>query len=177
MDAVPTISAVTALALGDALAVAAFTRRGLRPEDLAMVHPGGAIGRRLLLRVADVMRSGDHLPCVAPGAPLRDAIQRIMEKRLGMTTVVDGERRLVGVLTDGDFKRLLLRTPDIFALTVEQAMTTTPRTIDSEALIASAIQRMEDDPRGPVTALVVIDAERHALGVVHLHDCLAAGVR
>ncbi len=177
LEAVPTISAITALALGDALAVGAFTRRGLSPDDLALVHPGGAIGRRLLLRVADVMHDGSAVPRVRADVPLREAIQEIMEKRLGLTTIVGDDGGLLGVLTDGDFKRLLLSTPDIFALTVGQALTTTPRTIEPDALVASAIQRMEDDLRGPVTALIVVDDARCVVGVVHLHDCLAAGVR
>jgi arabinose-5-phosphate isomerase len=177
LDTVPTASTTATLALGDALAVAVMTARGIRPHDLALVHPGGAVGRRLLLRVTDVMHTGDAMPVVRPHVTIRDALLEIIRKRLGMTVVVDESTCLLGVLTDGDLKRLLVRSADILSLPVAKAMTPSPQTIHADALVAHAVQRMEDNPAGPITSLVVTDESGRVQGVVHLHDCLRAGVR
>lgn len=168
----PTSSATAAAVIGDALAIALLVRRGLSPRDLAFLHPGGVIGRAVTMEVREVMHRGEALPRVAESALLRDALGEIISKRLGMTTVVDAGGALVGVLTDGDLKRILLRHPEPLGLPVGEAMNRGPRTIEGEALLAEAVRRMEENEPGPITSLVVVDAEQHPLGVVHLHDCL-----
>jgi arabinose-5-phosphate isomerase len=175
----PTASASCALALGDALAIAVFTERGLRPEDFAFHHPGGALGRRLLLRVRDIMHAGDDIPLVREDARLREALLEIIGKRLGVTGVVDGEGRLTGIITDGDIKRILMGHPDvedIREVEVGSVMTPSPRTIDGDALVTRAIQRMEEDPGKAITCLMIVDAEGRPTGVIHMHDCLRAGI-
>jgi arabinose-5-phosphate isomerase len=168
----PTSSATATGVIGDALAVALLLRRGIVPGDLAFLHPGGVIGRATTMRVSEVMHRGEAMPRVVESARLRDALGEIVSKRLGMTTVVDANGALVGVVTDGDFKRVLLRDPNPLDLTVGAVMSASPRTIDSEALLAEAVRRMEENEPGPITSLVVVDAARRPLGVVHLHDCL-----
>lgn len=118
------------------------------------------------------MHGGDALPCVPEGMGLRDLMLEIMQKRLGITTVVDAAGRLAGVITDGDFRRLLMRTDDPWGMTARDLMSPRPTTIAPGALVASAVRQMEERPEGPITALVVIDADRRPLGVLHLHDCL-----
>lgn len=177
LAAVPTVSAAAMLALGDALAVATMTARGITHDDLAHVHPGGAIGRRLLLRVRDVMHTGDGIPQVAATQSVRDAIAEISAKRLGLCVIIDAQGVVSGILTDGDLKRLLLaHETALLSLTAGAVMTAHPRTIEPDALVAHAIERMEENPGGPITSLVVEEAGRLA-GVVHLHDCLRAGTR
>ncbi len=177
-DAVPTVSAAAMLALGDALAVATMTARGITADDLAHVHPGGVIGRRLLVRVGDVMHTGGAIPAVSAQSAVRDAIAEIAAKGLGFTLVRDGNDGAVqGILTDGDLKRLLLQHEvALLDLPVARVMTPHPRTIPAQALVAQAIERMEENPGGPITSLMVEDAGE-LVGVVHLHDCLRAGTR
>jgi arabinose-5-phosphate isomerase len=172
----PTASSTAALAMGDALAVALFRIRGLDARDFAYRHPGGVIGRRLNLRVKEIMHSGDRVPKVAVGSRLRDAILEIIEKRLGVTTVVSEDGRLVGLIADGDLKRILVRTDDFMDAPVEKVMTPDPRTIGSEDLVSRALQRMEEDPQRLITSLVVVDDERRPIGIIHIHDCLRAGI-
>jgi arabinose-5-phosphate isomerase len=160
--------------MGDCLAVALLERRGFKPEDFRFLHPGGVIGRAASRRVAELMHEGDALPRVGEQAGLREVMVEIMEKRLGITTVVDGTGRLAGVISDGDFKRILMQHPDPWALTAAQVMTREPSVIDRDALVASAVRAMEERPRGPITALVVVE-EGQPVGVLHLHDCLRAG--
>ncbi len=177
LETVPTVSAAAMLALGDAVAVATMTARGITRDDLALVHPGGAIGRRLLLRVRDVMHTGSAVPFVPGSHSVREAIAEIAAKRLGFCLIGPSSGRVDGILTDGDLKRLLLDHGDaLLGLPVEHVMTRDPRRIDAEALVAHAIARMEDNPGGPITSLVVEEAGEVA-GVVHLHDCLRAGTR
>lgn len=175
MDLTPTTSITLAQVMGDCLAVALLERRGFQPEDFRFLHPGGVIGRAASRRVEELMRRGDALPRVPERATLREVMLEIMEKRLGITVVVDGEGRLAGVITDGDFKRMLLRHPDPWGLVASDLMTRTPTTIVPDALVASAVRAMEERPGGPITALVVVDGERRPAGVLHLHDCLRAG--
>ena len=173
LDLVPTTSTTTALAVGDALAVAVLRRRGLKPEDFAFVHPGGVVGRLAARRVRSIMRSGNALPVVSDTVTLKEALVVIVDKGLGMTTLVDGEGGLSGVLTDGDLKRIFLG-PDgggALAHPVSQYMSRTPRTIDPEASVATAVREMEALRPGPVTALVVVEGTK-PLGILHLHDCL-----
>ncbi len=169
----PTASTTATMAVGDALAVALFEERGFTAEDFALLHPGGALGRRLL-RVEDLMHRDDALPRIPPEASLKDTIAEISGKRLGMTTVVDGGGSLLGVITDGDLRRGLERAPDIRTLVAADLMTRTPKTIERSALAAQAVAVME---RYPITSLIVLeDGTRRPVGVIHLHDVLRAGV-
>lgn len=175
MDLTPTTSVTLTQVMGDCLAVALLDRRGFRAEDFRFLHPGGLIGRAASRRVADLMHSGDRLPRVAASTPLREVMIEIMEKRLGITTVLDGDGVLAGVVSDGDFKRILVRNPDPWRLTAGEVMSRAPATIGPDALVAAAVRAMEERPAGPITALVVVDEVRRAVGVLHLHDCLRAG--
>lgn len=175
MDLTPTTSITVAQVMGDCLAVALLERRGFNAEDFRFLHPGGLIGRAGARRVAELMHEGDSLPRVAPTAPLREVMLEIMNKRLGITTVADEGGALEGVVTDGDFKRILMKHPDPWGLTARDVLTAAPATIEPDALVAAAVRHMEERPAGPITALVVIDDARHPLGVLHLHDCLKAG--
>jgi len=175
MDLTPTSSITVAQVVGDCLAVALLERRGFRAEDFRFLHPGGVIGRAAARRVEELMHEGEALPRVGEGTGLRDVMLEIMDKRLGITTVVNGSGQLVGVVTDGDFKRILLRQPEPWGLTAAEIMTRQPSTIGREALVAAAVRMMEERPAGPITALVVVDEARIPVGVLHLHDCLRSG--
>jgi arabinose-5-phosphate isomerase len=167
-DLAPTTSTTVALAIGDALAVALLERKGFRREDFAALHPGGRLGRRLLLRVGDVMVPAEHrLP---PAASMREVIVSLAHGR-GIAPIVDGDR-LVGVVTAGDLTRLAERTHDYLGLTASEVMTVTPRTIGVDELAAGAVGQME---RQAIISAPVIDAEDRVVGVVHLHDLLRAG--
>jgi len=169
----PTASTTAALALGDALAVALLERRGFGPEDFAVLHPAGALGRRFL-RVGDLMHTGDAVPRVPREAPFRDVLTEITQKRLGITAVVDGGERLVGVITDGDLRRALERIRDVRKARAEDIMTTRPKTISGDALAAHAVAEME---RHAITALFIVEpSSMRPVGVIHLHDLLKAGV-
>ena len=173
LNLAPTASTTAALALGDALAVALLDARGFGPEDFASSHPGGALGRRLLTHVADVMRSGESVPSVPEAAALPAAILEITRKRMGMTAVVSSDGRVAGIFTDGDLRRLLEREGDIRRLGVAQVMSASPATIGPSALAAEAVKLMEDRR---ISQLLVVDADRRLLGAVHIHDLLAAKV-
>jgi arabinose-5-phosphate isomerase len=178
-DLAPTASSSCALAVGDALAITVFVARGLEPEDFAFHHPGGALGRRLLLKVGDIMHTGEAIPLVSEEATLMDALLEIIEKRLGVTGVVSEEGRLVGIITDGDIKRILVKhaeVKDIHRIKVRSVMTPDPRTIDADALVASAIQRMEADRGRLITSLMIVDDHGFPEGIIHMHDCLQAGI-
>lgn len=175
MDLTPTTSITLAQVMGDCLAIALLERRGFRAEDFRFLHPGGVIGRAAARRVGELMHAGEELPRVPESAGLREVMLEILDKRLGITTVVDGRGRLAGVVTDGDFKRILMRHPDPWPLTAAEVMTRTPSVIGADALVAAAVRTMEEREAGPITALVVVDRERRPLGILHLHDCLRAG--
>lgn len=176
---VPTTSALVTQALGDALAMALAAARGFAPRDFQRLHPGGVLGRRAFLAVRDVMHEGAAMPVVGPRDSLRTALLVIMEKRLGLAIVEDDTGALLGVLTDGDLKRILLArgTEGFFETEVCAVMHQAPRTIAPGALVSAAVRHMEDEPPGPVTSLVVTDPEGRAIGILHLHDCLKLGVR
>jgi arabinose-5-phosphate isomerase len=161
--------------MGDCLAVALLERRGFKPEDFRFLHPGGVIGRAASRRVSELMHVGDGLPQVGERAPLREVMLEIMDKRLGITAVVDGAGRLSGVVSDGDFKRILVAHQDPWGLEAGSVMSRTPSTIGPEALVAAAVRLMEERLEGPITALVVVDDAWRPIGVLHLHDCLRAG--
>jgi arabinose-5-phosphate isomerase len=174
MDLVPTASTTAALALGDALAVVVLREKEVDRDLFATFHPGGALGRRLALRVADVMHRGGALPSVPDTALMKDAIIEIADKRIGMTTVVDGDGRLAGIIADGDLKRILMVRPDILDVGVAEVMTRRPRTIGRDELVAVALERMETNDPSPITSLIVVDEDGRPEGVIHIHDCLAA---
>jgi arabinose-5-phosphate isomerase len=175
MDLTPTTSITLTQVVGDCLAVALMEQRGFKPEDFRFLHPGGVIGRAASRPVSELMHAGDEFPRVAEDTKLRDVMLEIMAKRLGITTVLTKEGTLAGVVSDGDFKRILLKQSDPWGLTAAEVMSRTPSTIAPDALVASAVRIMEDRPAGPITALVVIDAKQRPLGILHLHDCLRAG--
>jgi arabinose-5-phosphate isomerase len=169
-DLAPTSSTTAALAMGDALAVALLLRRGFGREDFARFHPGGALGRQLLLRVRDVMEA-DDLPALPPAATMRHAVVLLAERR-GTVAVTDESGRLLGVVTSGDLTRLMEREEHFFTITVSEVMTTTPRTAEPDQLAAAAVGVME---RSGIMALPVVDEEQRLVGMVHLHDLMRAG--
>ena len=168
----PTASTTATLAMGDALAIALLEARGFTPEDFARSHPGGSLGRKLLLHVADVMRSGESLPRVAADTPLTAGLFEMSRKGLGLTAVVDADGR-VGIFTDGDLRRVLDRPIDLRTISMADVMTHGPRTIEPQALAAEAVNRMEQHG---ITGLLVVDAERRLVGALNIHDLLRAGV-
>jgi len=173
MNLAPTSSTTAALATGDALALALLELRGLRPEDYAALHPRGALGWRSLFKVADLMLTGDAIPIVRDTTPLRGVIVEMTQKRKGMTTVVDSEGQLLGVITDGDLRRLHLRGDSIEDLTAGQAASREPKVIRSEDLAAKALEVMET---WQITSLVIVDQARRPVGLIHLHDVLRAKI-
>ncbi|MCX5800528.1 MAG: KpsF/GutQ family sugar-phosphate isomerase [Candidatus Eisenbacteria bacterium] len=175
-DVVPTTSTTCALAVGDALAVALLRLKGFTRENFAFFHPGGLLGQMLNLKVEDVMHAGDELPRVGEGVSMKDAILEIMNKGLGVTTIVDAGGKLSGIVTDGDIKRILLKSRDIFTLKVGNVMSSKPRTIARDELVATAVKRMEENRPSPITCLIVVSSSGEPEGVVHLHDCLRARV-
>jgi len=168
----PTSSTTAALAMGDALAMVLLDLRGLRAEDYAALHPRGTLGWRALFRVGDLMHTGDAMPAVTETAALAEAVQEMTRKGLGMTTVVDGDGRLAGVITDGDLRRLHLRGGPFETLRAGDVATRSPRTIGADDLAAKALEVME----GKITSLVVVDEAQRPRGVVHLHDILRAKI-
>jgi arabinose-5-phosphate isomerase len=170
----PTASTTAALAMGDALAVVLLEQKGFREQDFAMRHPGGILGRKLLLRVEDLMHKGDQLPLVTQETAMKDAIFEITSKRLGVTGVVDVQGKLVGVITDGDLRRGLESRGNIFSLKAKDLMTRNPKTIAAEKLAAEAVAVME---QYPITSLFVLENDgRKPLGVIHLHDLIKSGL-
>jgi len=166
MNLVPTASTTAALALGDALAMTLLVRKGFSEAEFASYHPGGKLGRRLL-RVENAMHGGDAAPVVTLTTPMPEVIHEMSSKRLGMTCVVDGERRLAGVVTDGDLRRLMSRTTNVLALTAADAMSPHPVTIPRALLAVEALNLME---ARKITSIVVVDDRGLVEGVVHLHD-------
>lgn len=166
LEFVPTASTTAALAMGDALAVACYERRGFSTRDFVRVHPGGRLARRLL-SVSELMHSGDSVPAVRATSPIPETVRVMSEKRLGMACVVDEGGRLEGVVTDGDLRRLMLRSQDPLRATASDAMTRTPATIAPEGLATEALRAMEERH---ITSLPVVDEGRRVVGVVHLHD-------
>ena len=173
LNLAPTASTTASLALGDALAVALLEARGFGPDDFASSHPGGALGRRLLTHVSDVMRSGEALPTVRSGATLVAAVLEVTRKRMGMVAVLDDDGVLRGIFTDGDLRRLLERGGDIRGLAVDSAMTVNPAVIGPHALAAEAVGLME---ARRISQLLVVDQRRHLVGALHIHDLLAAKI-
>ena len=171
---VPTASTTAMLAMGDALALALLEEKGFKPEDFAMLHPGGSLGKRLLLKVRDLMRAGSQLPVVAPKAAMKEVILSMSSKMLGHT-VVATKGKIQGVISDGDLRRAIEKFPNLFELKAQDIMTRNPKRISPEALAAEALARME---KHSITALLVAtDSDPDQLaGIIHLHDLLKAGV-
>ena len=173
LNLAPTSSTTAALVLGDALAIALLEARGFTAEDFAFSHPGGALGRRLLLKVENVMHSGEELPQVVRGTLLKDALMEMTHKGLGMTVVIEEDGRLAGIFTDGDLRRTLDRQIDIRNATIDSVMTPHGKTARPDMLAAEALKIMEDHK---ISALVVIDKEERPVGALNMHDLLRAGV-
>jgi arabinose-5-phosphate isomerase len=173
MGLAPTASTTAMLAMGDALAITLLQKRGLREEDFAQFHPGGTLGRRLLLKVQDLMHQGNAVPCIHSNATIHDALLEMTAKKLGMTTVLDDAGRLFGVITDGDLRRCLERGIDLSAARVHDLASRAPKTITPDALAARAVQIMEEFS---ITSLVVLDEHGSVVGVLHLHDFLKSGI-
>ncbi len=169
----PTASTAAQMALGDALAVALLDARGFKAEDFARSHPGGALGRKLLTHVRDLMRAGDALPRVAPDLPFTQLMREMSAKALGMAVVVDAEDRVQGIFTDGDLRRLVEAGRDLRALSAAEVAHAQPRTIGPEALAVDAADLME---AARITVVLVVDAERHLLGAVSINDLMRAKV-
>ncbi|MGH8250299.1 MAG: KpsF/GutQ family sugar-phosphate isomerase [Steroidobacteraceae bacterium] len=173
LNLAPTASTTATLAMGDALAVALLGHRGFTEADFARSHPGGALGRRLLLRVQDVMRRGDELPMVRPDTPLPEGLLEMSRKRLGLTAVVDPDRRVVGIFTDGDLRRAIDRRIDIHKSTMADVMTRGGRSIGAQELAAEAVLMME---KHAINGLLVQDDRGVLIGALNVHDLLRAGV-
>jgi arabinose-5-phosphate isomerase len=166
LNLVPTASTTAALALGDALAMTLLVAKGFREEDFANLHPGGKLGKRLM-RVEQLMHGGSDTPIVGSSTPMHDVIYEMSRKGLGMTCVVDGDRRLAGIVTDGDLRRHMIKQADVMACTAADVMTRNPVTVRRETLAAEALHLLE---QRKITSIVVVDDGDQVLGVVHLHD-------
>jgi len=173
LDLAPTASTTAALVMGDALAIALLEARGFTAEDFALSHPGGSLGRRLLLHVSDIMHKDQRIPAVGMDAPVRDALMEMSAKGLGMTAVVDPDGRAVGVFTDGDLRRCLDRGIDVRDANVTDVMTVGGKSIAPDRLAVEALNLMEE---GKINALLVVDNDDRLRGALNMHDLLRAGV-
>ena len=169
----PTASTSACLAMGDALAIALLEGRGFTPDDFARSHPGGALGRRLLLHVGDVMRSGENIPRVQSGSTLSASLLEMSQKGMGMTVVVDQNGSAVGVFTDGDLRRTLDQVVDVHGTSVDQLMTREFKKMAASDLAADALQLMQNSK---ITSVLIIDDDDSLEGVLHMHDLLRSGV-
>jgi len=173
LNLAPTSSTTTALVMGDALAIALLEARGFSAEDFAFSHPGGSLGRRLLLLVDDIMHAGGSMPLVKPNAPLRDALLEMTRKGLGLTGVIDADGKLAGIFTDGDLRRSLDHNIDFQRASISDVMTRHCKTARSGMLAAEALKIMED---ARINGLFVVDTEGRPVGALNMHDLLRAGV-
>jgi arabinose-5-phosphate isomerase len=173
-DLAPTASTTVALVMGDALAIALLELRGFTAEDFALFHPGGSLGKRLSLKISELMIGGKDLPSVTEEASIKDIIFEITSKRLGTTCVIGKDGTLSGIITDGDLRRLLEKTLDIKNLTAADMMTKKPKTISKEYLASFAIQQMENFK---ITSLIVVDENNRPEGLIHLHDLVKLGLQ
>ena len=173
LDLAPTSSTTVTLVMGDALAVALLEARGFSADDFAFSHPGGTLGRKLLLRVSDIMLDGQAIPKVSADAPMSSALTEMTSKGLGMTTIVNDSDQLMGIFTDGDLRRCVDKGIDVYQSSMKDLMTASPRTINKQSLAVEALNLMEAHK---ITALVVEDDDRAPVGIVHMHDLLRAGI-
>lgn len=169
----PTSSTTAALAMGDAMAVALLEARGFSRDDFALSHPGGSLGRRLLLKTCDVMHTGNDIPAVLESAPVSDALLEMTAKKLGMTAVVDESHRVRGIFTDGDLRRLLAKTHDLRSTPIADVMTRQCAVTTTHTLAAEALRIMEDKK---ISALLVVDADGRLIGALNMHDLLRSGI-
>ncbi|MBA3660692.1 MAG: KpsF/GutQ family sugar-phosphate isomerase [Gammaproteobacteria bacterium] len=169
----PTSSTTAALVMGDALAMTLLEKRGFTKNDFALSHPGGTLGRRLLLRVEEIMHQEDAMPVISKEASLKEALVEMTQKKLGMTTVIDEGGKLLGVFTDGDVRRAFDKNSDIHLTKIFQVMTKNPKTIAKSLLAAEALTIMESFK---ITSLVITNETEHPIGILHIHDILRAGV-
>ena len=174
LDLAPTSSTTATLAMGDALSVALLEKRDFSVENFAMLHPGGSLGKRLSLKIDEIMTKNEHVPIVAENAPMKDIIIEMTGKRLGMTCVIDTKGVLIGIVTDGDLRRLLEKTMEIKELKAKDIMTGDPKVTSKDYLASFALQTMETYK---ITSLVVVDAEKKPVGIVHLHDLVNLGLQ
>ena len=165
----PTASTTATLAMGDALAVALLDKRGFNKKDFVRLHPGGTLGKRLMLKIEDVMRTGEEMPSVPENVTIMEAIKEITEKKQGFTTVIDKKGKLAGIITDGDLRRAIQRNVDFNHQKAKEVMTLNPKTIEKEKLVAEAVEKME---QSSITSLVITDEDNNPIGIVHLHDLL-----
>lgn len=173
-DLAPTSSTTATLALGDALAIALLEEKGFSKEDFALLHPGGSLGKRLSLKISEIMYKGPEVPMVSLKTPFKEVLYEITSKRLGVTSVVDESGILRGVITDGDLRRLLEKRTDVFDLKAEDFMTKSPKTIQPDTLASFALTQME---KYKITSLIVIDNLNKPIGIVHLHDLVKLGLQ
>ncbi len=173
-DLAPTASTTATLALGDALAVSLLKKRKFTEEDFAFLHPGGSLGKRLSLKIKEIMITGDKIPKVLEDSSIKDVIVEITGKRLGTTCVVDKENNLTGIITDGDLRRLLERTLEIKDLTAKDIMSRKPKVLKENYLASFALQQMENYK---ITSLIIIDDLNHPIGIVHLHELINLGLQ
>ena len=176
LNLIPTSSTTATLAIGDAIAICLFELKGLTERDFAFYHPSGSLGKRLLLKVSDIMHTGDEIPMVKLGTPMREVIMEMTQKGLGVTGVEDENGRLVGVVTDGDLRRALNRgSPRLLEEPVDEYMTKNPKKVKKDMLVVSALRTMEDFK---ITSLFVYDDDpQRVVGIVHIHDILREGIR
>ncbi len=169
----PTASTTATLALGDALAVVLLERRGFSEDDFALFHPAGALGKRLLLRVSDVMKSGEELPVVDLHTSFLDALMEVSLKKMGIAIVVDAQRRVQGILTDGDVRRALTRYAQVSDIVLADVMSRAPKQVNPDDLAVTALRKMEEHK---ITVLLCCNAEGQPIGAVHMHDILQTGI-
>jgi arabinose-5-phosphate isomerase len=173
-DLAPTASTTSALVMGDALAITLLELKGFSKEEFGMLHPGGSLGKRLSLKISELMITGNDIPIVNEAVSIKDTIFVITSKRLGMTCVVDDNGKLTGIITDGDLRRLLEKTLDIKNLSAAEVMTKKPKTLNKDLLASFALQQMENFN---ITSLIVVDENYRPEGVVHLHDLVKLGLQ
>jgi arabinose-5-phosphate isomerase len=173
LNLAPTASTTATLAMGDALAVALLKNRGFTAEDFARSHPSGSLGKRLILRVADVMREGDGIPVVGPDVRLRDGLMEMTEKGLGMTAIVDAENRILGIFTDGDLRRALDAGADVHHTPMSEVMHEGSKSISADVLAAEAVHILEENK---ITSLLVANEDGQLIGALNIHDLFRAGI-
>jgi arabinose-5-phosphate isomerase len=173
LNLAPTTSTTVTLVMGDALAIALLESRGFTAEDFAFSHPGGALGRKLLLKVSDIMHQDQEVPKVTPESPLQNALLEMTEKGFGMTTIVNEKGMLLGVFTDGDLRRVIDSKINLSSALIKDVMSPNPKTINQDILAAETLNIMQQNS---ITAVIVEDEKKHPVGVVHMHDILRAGV-
>jgi arabinose-5-phosphate isomerase len=173
LNLAPTASTTALLAVGDALAMALSEKRGFKEEDFAALHPGGELGKRFL-KVKDLMRTGERVPRVSPDTPMTETIHEMSRKMMGLTAVVNGTGRLVGVISDGDLRRLVEKDPKLLSRAAGDCLHTNPRTIGADELASTALARMEE---WKITSLFILDENSRLSGALHMHDLLSAGIR